>query len=419
MQLHYKKSTLSKGVQKLKTRAGLALMAISLSISGGSGLALLAVNSANADSVSWNLNGAYTFNFELNGSFYLHDATISGQDNSGNFTISGGYPAGSSTYLDAWKGTGSVSGNTVTIGVNYTAGALGTHMEMTGTIDSTGTISGNWSDNYNGTRNGTWTTVKSSAKQISQILVTPSNPQGWTTNDTQSGGTVNIIPDNSAPGMPHYGALSLVTDSKTSAKAQYMHAADLPLSNVSELSYWTKNNSTSGIADASYQLPVCLGGINLSLPDPCIGFTTFVYEPYENDSVASGTWQNWNVATGRMWSTQTYNQASCSVTDGSGGAPFYTLSELQNSCPHAVVFRFGVNIGTYNPSYNVEADLVDFNGTTYNFEPYVVPTNKNECKNDGWQNLSSSDGKSFKNKGNCVSWVEHDVLNHGMLSNKP
>ena len=29
---------------------------------------------------------------------------------------------------------------------------------------------------------------------------------------------------------------------------------------------------------------------------------------------------------------------------------------------------------------------------------------KNDCKNGGWQNLSTSAGTSFKNQGDCVSY---------------
>ena len=33
------------------------------------------------------------------------------------------------------------------------------------------------------------------------------------------------------------------------------------------------------------------------------------------------------------------------------------------------------------------------------------PTNKEQCKNNGWQSLSRNDGSSFKNQGDCVQFV--------------
>lgn len=243
----------------------------------------------------------------------------------------------------------------------------------------------------------------------STVIVTPTNTQGWSTADTNSGGDVDFVVDATAPAGN--GALQLKTDATTTAKAQYMHLANVPLSNVTDLSYYTKQNSASFIeGDASYQLPVCLGGIgpaSQTNPTGCIGFTTFVYEPYENGTVIPGTWQSWDVDAGQFWSSRGYTAGSCVVLAGGGGPPFYTLTQLKTMCPGAVAVGFGVNIGSNNPSYDVEADLVNFNGTTYDFEPYQVANNKDQCKNGGWTTLRRADGSSFKNQGDCVSYTNN------------
>lgn len=113
----------------------------------------------------WTVNGTYTIDFEYLSVHYVHDAVIANQAASGNYDISGGYPAGGpQTY--AWNGTGNVSGASVTNSVDYTLGAPSTHMDMTGTIAPDGTMSGNWSDNYGGgSRSGTWTTASGAAVQ--------------------------------------------------------------------------------------------------------------------------------------------------------------------------------------------------------------------------------------------------------------
>jgi hypothetical protein len=59
------------------------------------------------------------------------------------------------------------------------------------------------------------------------------------------------------------------------------------------------------------------------------------------------------------------------------------------------------------------ADLsnITFNGQTEVPVPVAgSPTSKDQCKHGGWKSFSSP---SFKNQGQCVSWVEHHVLNHG------
>jgi hypothetical protein len=234
------------------------------------------------------------------------------------------------------------------------------------------------------------------------VVVTPTNTQGWSTADTRPGGAVTFV-NGDAPAGGGTGSLQLTSDATTTAKAQYLHAANTPLASVTQLSYSTRQVSAPLFpgADPSYQLPVWLNGTSA-------GFTTFVYEPYENGTVVPGTWQQWNVAAGQFWSSKTFTDGTCAVSAGFGGAPFYTLAQIKSMCPNAVVVGYGVNIGSNNPSYTVRTDLVNFNGTTYNFELNSVPTDKNQCKDGGYKTFNPPSGP-FKNQGQCVSFVE----NHG------
>ena len=233
-----------------------------------------------------------------------------------------------------------------------------------------------------------------------QIVVTPQNQHGWSTADTRPGGDVNFVVDNTAPSG--VGALELTTDATTAAKAQYMHTASTPLSSVTELSYQTRQISGPPEAAASYQLPVCLGGVQGTT---CLGFTTLVYEPYWNGAVLPNTWQIWDVDSGLFWSSGSYSNGTCVVTGAPGGPPTYTLSGLQTACPNAVVVGYGVNVGTYNPNYDVYTDLFDFNGTIYDFEPYQEATNANQCKNGGWRSYTRGNGTTFRNQGDCIQYV--------------
>src|SRR6476469_7697242 len=74
-----------------------------------------------------------------------------------------------------------------------------------------------------------------------QIVVTPTNTHGWTTADTRPGGEVNFVVDSTAPSG--VGALELTTDATTTAKAQYMHDTATALSDITELSYYTRQVS--------------------------------------------------------------------------------------------------------------------------------------------------------------------------------
>ncbi len=234
------------------------------------------------------------------------------------------------------------------------------------------------------------------------IVVTPSDMQGWSEADTRPGGDVNFVADSEAPGGS--GALQLTTDSTTTAKAQFMHLADesTQLSDVTELSYSTKQTSAEFEDGApSYQLPVDLNGSAAG------GFTTFVYEPYQNGDVSADLWQSWDVDAGQFWSSRSFDESGCAVVAGGGGAPFYTLEDINSMCPDAVVLGFGVNIGSNNPSYDVSADLVNFDGTVFDFELFATPKNKEQCKKDGWKDLKDSSGNAFKNQGQCVSYFNN------------
>jgi hypothetical protein len=251
--------------------------------------------------------------------------------------------------------------------------------------------------------------ISASVAAATRVVVTPPlNSGGWSTADTRPGGAVNFVADSTAPAGN--GALQLTTDATTTAKAQYMYATNTPILSVSELSYWTKQVSASfAQGDPSYQLVTCLGGV---VGTTCTGFTTFVFEPYQNNGsappsplVIPNVWQQWDVDAGRFWSSRNYTNGTCSVTAGAGGPPFYSLSDIQNNCPNAVVVGFGVNVGSNNPSYDVYTDLVNFNGTEYDFEPYRVPTARDDCKNDGWRDLRRDDGSTFKNQGDCIQYV--------------
>lgn len=202
------------------------------------------------------------------------------------------------------------------------------------------------------------------------VVVTPTNTQGWSTADTKPGGAVTFVSDSTSP-YPA-GALQLTTTATASAKAQYLHLTRTRLARVTRLSYFTKQVSGPPIADPAYQLVVCL--IGAPTATSCPGFTTLVFEPYQNlgnngnAAIVANVWQKWDVAAGRFWSTRTVTCSGGIITGTPGGPATYTLAQIKATCPNAVVVQFGVNIGSNNPGYVVRTDGVTFNNTTYNFE---------------------------------------------------
>lgn len=238
----------------------------------------------------------------------------------------------------------------------------------------------------------------SAASASTTVIVRPSSPNGWASADTRPGGEIHFVADATSP-YPG-GALQLKTDATTAAKAQYLRAETMPLSAVTEVGYWNRTLAGPAVAAASFQLLVDLNGTAVAG-----GFTTLVYEPYWNGSVPTA-WTPYDVDAGIVWSSSSFTSGACAVVSGAGGPPFYTLAGLQASCPDAELLAIGVNVGTYNVSYDTLVDGVTLNGTVYDFElDLPTPAGANDCKKGGWQSLYRADGSTFKNQGDCIQYV--------------
>ena len=233
----------------------------------------------------------------------------------------------------------------------------------------------------------------------STVVVTPTNQQDFRA--FTQGGTVNFVVDTIAPSG--VGALQLTTDATMASRAQYMHETTTPLRDITQLSYYTKQVSGSpAIADPSYRLTTLL---EFGVP------ATLVFEPYLNPgnngnaTIVPDVFQKYDVYNGLFYSSSTVTCSHGTIIGTGSGAPLYTLAQIKTICPNALVVEFGVKIGTSNPNYNVETDLLNFNGTTYDFEPFNVATSKDQCKMGGFNNVTRTDGSSFKNQGDCLQFV--------------
>lgn len=151
---------------------------------------------------NWNTTDDYVINMEYLGDDSLHDVTLV-QDNAGNLSGTGGSPSGSTTYQ--WTiNDGVVTGDNIVFTADYTATSDAVTPQTTlivdGIVASDGTVSGTWSDNYQGNeRSGTLSTVSGTATPL------PADQNGDDFIDT-------------AEGIPFYGdiAVSLTETGDTS-----------------------------------------------------------------------------------------------------------------------------------------------------------------------------------------------------------
>lgn len=223
---------------------------------------------------------------------------------------------------------------------------------------------------------------------------------------TRNAGTGEFVVGSA---MPPLGVGSFETRTPTGADKVYLFNYDqigTPLADVDGMDYATYRSSTS--TGSAIQVP----SINLEIDfngAAAGGYAVLVFEPvYNTDqgAIVDDTWQTWDAYNGgsaTWWSSRPINGV-CAFNC------FVAWDFIVANNPDAVVLGgFGVNQGSGNGGIFAATDALgisaDGDGVTYDFEPYRVPTTKDECKQGGWQNVRRADGTTFKNQGDCIQYV--------------
>lgn len=212
------------------------------------------------------------------------------------------------------------------------------------------------------------------------------------------------------PGTPPSGVGSFETTTPTGADKvtlfNFQHVGTA-LSDIDALSYATYRAANP--ADTDAQLPAINIQVDVNGAAPG-GFTTLVFEPVYNTTqgaIQDNTWQTWDAYSGGQaiwWSSNPIPSAPNRDT-------FVTWDTIVAANPDAVIGGIGINQGSGNGALIASTDVltVGSNGdcVTYDFEPYKVATAKDQCKNGGYNSVKRADGSSFKNQGDCVSYVSN------------
>lgn len=222
--------------------------------------------------------------------------------------------------------------------------------------------------------------ISSSSAAGATVVSTPTAPNGWAKLDAKNGGVVTYVgavTDTNGASATGNGSLLLQTPANTD-KADYYRSVDpadptatTPLSGLAGLGYRLDAASTG--PQVSYQIKVLGSGSSATG-----GFTTLVWEPYMQPGQGAfvdgdNTWHSYTgLENGYWWSTK-------SIPVGGGALSTfqhpYPLSQIIANNPNAVVYQYGVNLGTYNAGGLGYVDDVSFNGTTTDFELDKVATN--------------------------------------------
>ncbi|HKC64979.1 MAG TPA: hypothetical protein VKB86_15160 [Pyrinomonadaceae bacterium] len=217
------------------------------------------------------------------------------------------------------------------------------------------------------------------------------------------------------PGQPPLGVGSLQLQTVSGSDKVYLFNFDYvgtSLADINKLGYSTYRTAGSNQQVAALNIQVDYNGPNASG-----GFTTLVFEPVYNPAqglVTDNTWQTWDAfynGNAVWWSTRDIPGVCASNC-------FVTWNQILAANPNATILGgIGINQGSGNPGLTDYVDAFSI-GTgdscvTYNFDPYRVVTNKDECKNGGYSKLKDANGNSFRNQGQCVSYIESNGKSGG------
>ena len=245
------------------------------------------------------------------------------------------------------------------------------------------------------------------------VTVSPADMKGWVFFDDGTSGPClpgNLCEMVNGPATPPAGSgsahLKLVTASdRPTLGALLGQLAGKKFAGITTLSYSTYKTTPTAASDV---LAIALQfNVDNDVTDADFAFKgRLVFEPYNEASlgpVQAGVWQTWNTLAGKWWLSSAGNparfplsvcsiSAPCTVAELLGHYPKIGIRDVPGQ-PNTILKAGG---GWTNFDGNTDALKVGIDGTTttYNFE--LGPTNKDECKNGGWEGI-------FKNQGQCVS----------------
>jgi hypothetical protein len=254
------------------------------------------------------------------------------------------------------------------------------------------------------------------------VTVTPGNMQGWffvnDQTDSLATATGSMV---SGPASPPLGTgsahLTLTTATGPAADGQALRLVAYQgtyLRDITALQYSTYRASN----DPGNNLAIALQfDIDNDLDSTTIPNNTYqgrlVFEPYQSTpgTVVQNTWQTWSPMAGRWWGSGSGPSRPISNTCPQSSPCTWTkiLEDFPNAGIHATFGTVVLKAGSGWPGFNGNVDALTIgtsaNTTTYNFEPTIgPPTNKDQCKNGGWQSFNTP---AFKNQGDCVSYTNN------------
>ncbi len=371
---------------------------------------------AQASTPTWDVSGNYVINMEYQGTQHPHDVVLA-QDSSGNLTGHGGSPAGANVYT--WMITsGTVSGSSINFLANYTATADAvtpqTVLHVVGTIAADGTISGTWSDNYQGgTRTGAISTVSGAAHPLGTLSAEDFGVVNYNTglgilkgytagfgiaNATFAGATSvvvklyaandQLLQTNTAI-LPKFNADITGTQfsSPFDVSGNFAYATDGYWTNTRATQFGQSVPATKVVATVTLANSKVVTAENTNLT----GDPTTIY-PVATHTITASAGANGSITPSGSVSVNNGSNQTFAIAATTG---FHTVNVTVDSVSVGAVATYTFSNVTAN--HTIAATFVANTVVTGG------PKNMNQCKKDGWKTFTDP---TFKNQGQCVSFVQ-------------
>ncbi|MDP5185101.1 hypothetical protein QOZ88_20915 [Blastococcus sp. BMG 814] len=241
------------------------------------------------------------------------------------------------------------------------------------------------------------------------VTITPEEGADWyfsSTHHTETGaptpttGTGEVVATPAAGSDPwgtHVYQLAVDTSQKARLETSLLNGR--PLAELNGVTYSTYSTGLPGYGPS----------INVTIdPEGEDDFVTLVWEANKAGfAMADGTWQDWDTTTsagssaGGWWTPSI--QPFSSATPGSNRTPTDLATLVEFYGEGSTITGFAVNVGRHGAmTAYVDGIGITVGGdtTTYDVQPAVRLTGKQDCKDGGW---ATSTDPVFRNQGACVS----------------
>lgn len=223
---------------------------------------------------------------------------------------------------------------------------------------------------------------------------------------------------------PSFGSGSLASDGTGKTDMYFTPESlfggrEVSLGDVESISYWTKKGTTHAVNPADWFLNIYTKPYAGDLSTPTWYGDRIGAEPYFSSSLTdpANTWNQWSTggATNRLRFFESTAGAP-GATFGSYTDPDWSTFVSGNALSLQLystrtILSFSIQTGSaWADGFTGQIDglrieLTDGSVATVNFEPFATASSKASCMNGGWTSVKRADGSSFKNQGDCVSYL--------------